>query len=261
MARQFAAMTLEIQKREFMSWGVMGDWDNPYTTMAPDFVKNQLKVFLKLYENKTLFQRYMPVYWSPSSKTALAESELEYNLEHKSKSIYVRFPVKQDPTFFNRFLSLKSAESKVYLLVWTTTPWTLVANKAICVKSDASYCAVKKGNDYYILARELLNKNNDLSKIFSEGNCTVLDAHIPGKEMTSLLYEHPLSDYLGTISKGYPVLTGDHVTLDAGTGLVHTAPAHGPEDYLVGIRNNLDLTCQVTKCVSQTSKTVASYLI
>ena len=254
MAREFAAMTLEIQKREFMSWGVMGDWDNPYKTMAPDFVKNQLKVFLKLYENKTLFQRYMPVYWSPSSKTALAESELEYNLEHESKSIYVRFPVKQDTDFFEKFLNLKSAESKVYLLVWTTTPWTLVANKAICVKTDATYCAVKKGDDHYILARDLLNKNIDLSQIFSEGHYQVLDAQISGKEITSLVYEHPLSDYLDSNSKDYPVLAGDHVTLDTGTGLVHTAPAHGPEEYLVGIRNNLDLTCQVT--VSLTCKLV-----
>ena len=151
MARDFASKTMEVQKQEFVSWGVMGDWERPYTTMAPDFVKNQLKVFLKLYQNGTLFQRYMPVYWSPSSRTALAESELEYNLEHKSKSVYVRFPIKDKPSFSNQFLSSRTEDQKIYLLVWTTTPWTLVANKAICVKSDAIYSVVKMGNDFYIL--------------------------------------------------------------------------------------------------------------
>ena len=253
MARNFAAKTMEVQKREFISWGVMGDWDRPYLTMAPEFVKNQFKVFLKLYENGTLFQRYMPVYWSPSSRTALAESELEYNLEHKSKSIYVRFPIKEGVSFFNKFPNLKNGDQKVFLLVWTTTPWTLLANKAICVKNDATYCVVKKGNDLYILARDLLDKNKDLSKVFPAEEIEILPDHIPGKDLTLLSYHHPLSDYLDSSSETeFPIFTGDHVTLDAGTGLVHTAPAHGPDDYLVGIKHRLDLSCQVRKGLSYT---------
>lgn len=247
MARNFAAKTLESQKKEFMSWGVIGDWDRPYSTMAPDFVKEQLKLFSRLYENGTLFQRYMPVYWSPSSRTALAESELEYNLEHESKSVYVRFPVdhRTATTLFGKKGIPMSYNQRVFLLIWTTTPWTLVANKAVCVKADASYVAVKSGGDCYIVAKELICKNADLAKIFPAEISEILAPEILGSELTSISYRHPLSGCLGLQPEEYPVFCGSHVTMDAGTGLVHTAPAHGPEDYLVGIGHNLDLTCQV----------------
>ena len=247
MARNFAAKTLESQKKEFMSWGVMGDWDRPYSTMAPDFVKEQLRIFLRLYQNGTLFQRYMPVYWSPSSRTALAESELEYNLEHESKSIYVRFRVddRSAKSFFEKKIIPKSDNQRVFLLIWTTTPWTLVANKAVCVKAEATYVAVKSGGDYYIIAKELLGKNADLEKVFPVEDSEILSPEILGSDLASLTYRHPLSESLKMEPDEYPMFCGSHVTMDAGTGLVHTAPAHGPEDYLVGIDHNLDLNCQV----------------
>jgi len=188
--------------------------------------------------------------WSPSSRTALAESELEYNLEHKSKSVYVRFPVSNDSA--KKFCESKGIENvegqKVFLLIWTTTPWTLVANKAVCVKADASYVIVKSGKHLYIVAKDLIDRNGDLTNIFQSENSAILTTEIDGHQLTSLAYRHPLSDRLNLGSEDYPVFSGSHVTLDAGTGLVHTAPAHGPEDYLVGIANNLDLTCQVSNC-------------
>lgn len=248
MARNFAAKTMESQKKEFMSWGVMGDWESPYTTMAPDFVKSQLKIFLKLYENGTLFQRYMPVYWSPSSRTALAESELEYNLEHRSKSIYVRFQITEQSakTFLDSKNIATTKGEKLFLLVWTTTPWTLVANKAVCVNGDACYVVVKHDGNLYVVAKDLLNNSDDLSNIFSPENSEIISYQILGRDLMAFSYTHPLSDRINLQSADYPVLCGDHVTMDAGTGLVHTAPAHGPEDYLVGISQNLDLSCQVS---------------
>jgi isoleucyl-tRNA synthetase len=223
-----------------MSWGVMGDWNNFYTTMHPNFVKEQLWAFLDLYEAGVVNRRYMPVYWSPKTQTALAESELEYNKEHVSQSVYVRFEVCNPGEIF----SIPSVpRKKLYLLVWTTTPWTLIANKAICVNCTARYGIIENSEAFYIVAEELIQKNKHLEQIFQ--NSKVVST-VTGEKLQHLRYIQPLQDILEDSNvQGHPVFVGKHVTLDAGTGLVHTAPAHGQDDYIVGISNNLNLSCQV----------------
>ena len=119
-----------------MSWGVLGDWESPYKTMDSELVKNQLEIFFWMHSNGYVYQRYMPVYWSPSSKTALAESELEYNPKHESPSIYVKFPVDKDNDCIPE--NIKNSSS-LYILIWTTTPWSLVANRAVCFNGDLEY--------------------------------------------------------------------------------------------------------------------------
>ena len=205
---------------------------------------------MTIYDQANPLYRYMPVYWSPSSKTALAESELEYNLEHKSNSIYVRFPIAENgaKTFLEAVNIPKAEDERLFLLIWTTTPWTLVANKAVCVKADACYVVVKHDKSLYIVAKDLLSKNEDLSKIFAVESSDIILREILGRDLMSLSYTHPLREQINLGLKDYPVLCGDHVTMDVGTGLVQTAPAHGPEDYLIGISHNLDLSCQVCIC-------------
>ena len=220
----------------------MGDWISPYKTMNSESVKNQLDIFFWMYDNGYVYQRYMPVYWSPSSKTALAESELEYNPKHQSTSTYVRFPIERN----NEFISQNIPSSfDLYLLIWTTTPWSLVANRAVCFNSNLEYCLVKspQKNEYYIVATDTLHKNEDLKKIFGS-NPDIHEIKLTGDELTNLKYQNPIA--LGDLRKECkPIIPASHVTAESGTGLVHTAPAHGPEDYLVGVSNQLDLSCPI----------------
>ena len=239
LSRNFAIQAVEAQKSEFVSWGIMADWSNPYLTMDSHFVKAQLKLFYQLYSQGYIYQRFMPVYWSPSSQTALAESELEYNPKHVSTAIYIRFPVVKESV-----PSEWTAESDLYFLSWTTTPWSIAANRAIAFKADAEYVIVQdkqrlKGG-LYIVAAELLAKNAELVDIFGT-NPNVIQRFTADK-MANLRYTHPLSQ--DDEMKLYP---GSHVTLTAGTGLVHTAPAHGQEDYLLGLQYDLDLSCPVNE--------------
>ena len=225
IARNFASETITKQKDEFLSWGVIGDWENPYTTMSPEFVKGELRAFHKLYEKGYVYQRYMPVYWSPSSQTALAESELEYKSDHVSTSVYARFPVK----------------SNTYLLIWTTTPWSLASNRAVCYNPDVNYCVVVHSDGCnYILAERLLRESKDLKDIFGESP-EIIKVAVGSEMFENETYSHCIPGCEGTM----PILPASHVTLDAGTGLVHTAPAHGPEDYAVGTQHGLDLSCPI----------------
>ena len=217
----------------------MGDWKRPYKTMDSTFVKRQIELFYWLKLNGYIYQRYMPVYWSPSSKTALAESELEYNTQHKSTSVYVRFPITHNKS------SKISNLSAIYLLIWTTTPWSLVANRAICFHPQSQYCLVKSptSDEYYVVATETLQRNEELKKIFGS-NPDIKDIKITGHDLSLLTYSNPL--YSGQETSHFcPVLPASHVTMESGTGLVHTAPAHGPEDYLIGVNNRLDLSCPI----------------
>ena len=225
-----------------MSWGVMGDWKSPYKTMDSKLVKNQLEIFFWMHSNGYVYQRYMPVYWSPSSKTALAESELEYNPKHESSSIYVKFPVAKDNDCIPE--NIKNSSS-LYILIWTTTPWSLVANRAVCFNSDLEYCFVKSSNseDYYIVAKETLYKSEDLKIIFGS-NPVIHDTKLTESDLISLKYQNPINIF-NEKKNWLPILPASHVTAESGTGLVHTAPSHGPEDYLVGVNNQLDLSCPI----------------
>ena len=237
LSRNFAIQAVEEQKSQFVSWGVMADWTKPYLTMDSHFVKAQLKLFYKLYNNGCIYQRFMPVYWSPSSQSALAESELEYNSNHVSTAIYIRFPV-VTATIPSEWPS----SSDLYFLSWTTTPWSIAANRAIAFSADADYVIVQdpKGKKNYIVAFDLLSKNDELVDIF--GSNPKIMQRFKAETMANLRYTHPLKS--NTEMKIY---AGSHVTLTAGTGLVHTAPAHGQEDYLLGLEHDLDLSCPVNE--------------
>ncbi len=234
-ARQFATATAEEQKLEFESWGVMADWDEPYLTCSEDSVSRQIRLFKDMHDKGLVVRRYMPVYWSPSSRSSLAESELEYKEDHASTSAHVRFPV----TTKSEKLSEICGERDAYLVAWTTTPWSIVANKAICYNKEADYSVVERDGDAYIVATKLLH-DSELSEIFNDSANTTL-GQIKGSDLNGTSYQHPLDRK----NDSMPVLHADHVTLSMGTGLVHTAPAHGQDDYLVGLREDLDLSCCV----------------
>ncbi|KOC68779.1 Isoleucine--tRNA ligase, mitochondrial [Habropoda laboriosa] len=227
-ARKYAKEAIVKQKEAFQSWGVMADWSETgcYFTNRCSYMKNQLYQFVKLYEKGTVFRDFMPVYWSPSSRTALAESELEYNQQHRSKAVIIRLRVDNLPEKLNSFNN-----RMVYALIWTTTPWSLVANEALAFSADAMYSLAEddKGN-LNIVADELLKatelKVGPLRPVIS----------FEGGELEGSMYFHPLKE-----EKKCPFLAARHVTTNIGTGLVHTAPAHGPEDFLVALENNIDV--------------------
>uniref|UniRef100_A0A803YDP5 isoleucine--tRNA ligase n=1 Tax=Meleagris gallopavo TaxID=9103 RepID=A0A803YDP5_MELGA len=184
-AKEFAERAIEKQKAAFIRWGIMADWANCYCTFDPKYEANQLRVFHKMYDKGFIYQDYKPVFWSPSAKTALAEAELEYNEQHVSRSVYMKFPLLKSPP---KLASVIDGSSPTSVLVWTTQPWTVPANQAVCYMPDA---------EYYLSA------------------------------------------------KVSPLLPANHVTMAKGTGLVHTAPAHGMEDYSVASHHQLPTECLV----------------
>jgi len=236
IAGKFAADTVEAQSKEFQSWGLMADWENRYRTMDPEYVKRQLQAFLTLYEAGHVFRDYLPVYWSPSSRTALAEAELEYNPSHESTSVYVSLPLtSMSPTV--SALSKEHGVNNVSCLVWTTTPWSLVANKAVCYHPSLSYSLLRSPSSpgLHLVASPLLSAPGVRAALPD----SVEVASLTGKELEGCGYETPFG---GEPAK---LLPGPHVTSTVGTGLVHTAPAHGQDDYQVGIKHGLGLDCQV----------------
>ncbi|KAJ8985159.1 hypothetical protein NQ317_012811 [Molorchus minor] len=225
--RNFAQQAMVRQEERFKSWGVIGDWKNAYTTYSPDYVKTQFRQFLKLYNKKLIFRDVKPVYWSPSTKTALAEAELEYNENHTSPSVYLRLKVKNIP----KVGMLKG--KRVYAIIWTTTPWSLPSNQALCYNEKLYYHLVKKedpeDNSVYIVASKLLC---ELSSLF---RCTFTKLKVvSGDMLEGATYVHPINK--DTV---LPFLNSSHATATKGTGLVHTAPAHGYDDFLVGLHYKL----------------------
>ncbi|XP_013776931.1 isoleucine--tRNA ligase, mitochondrial-like [Limulus polyphemus] len=229
-AREYARHALETQRHSFKRWGLLADWNNFYTTYSPTYVANQLQFFYSLYEKGLVFQDYKPVFWSPSNRTALAEAELEYNQEHVSPSVYVKFELITIPESIKFWVDI---HTPVYALIWTTTPWTLPANKAICYSSYQQYCIVKsqKTGDHYLIAENVIP---DLEKRIE----TKLDVvkTFEGSSLQGASYCHPLYK-----SIEFPLVEGQHVTMSKGTGLVHTAPNHGLEDYLIAQEHKLPI--------------------
>ncbi|XP_014477342.1 PREDICTED: isoleucine--tRNA ligase, mitochondrial isoform X2 [Dinoponera quadriceps] len=225
-ARKYASDAIARQREVFMSWGVIADWSESgcYFTNHPSYIKNQLQQFVNLYERGLVYRAFKPVHWSPSSKTALAESELEYNESHKSKSVIVRLQLDVLPLNLRNLASGKS----LHALIWTTTPWTLIVNQAVAFSENSVYCVVEDSlKNLYILAQERVTsveeKLGPLKPV----------ATVKGHELTEARYLHPIT------KERLPFLPGKHVTTDLGTGLVHTAPAHGPEDFLLAIENDI----------------------
>lgn len=219
MCKNFALGFVEDQRRQFERLGVLGEWDNPYLTLKNEYVARQVEVFGKMAEKGYIYKGLKPVYWCPECQTALAEAEIEY-AEDPCHSIYVKFNVSDDK---GKFTALGADLSKTYFVIWTTTTWTLPANLAICLGPDYDYGLFKAGNEYYILACELAAKSFAAAKITDYE----LLGTFKGIDLEYLTVDHPFIDRKSL------VIVGDHVTLESGTGCVHTAPGHGVEDFEV----------------------------
>uniref|UniRef100_A0A8D1Q477 Isoleucine--tRNA ligase, mitochondrial n=1 Tax=Sus scrofa TaxID=9823 RepID=A0A8D1Q477_PIG len=235
-ARSFAKAAIEKQKSAFIRWGIMADWDNCYYTFDGKYEARQLRIFYQMYDKGLIYRSYKPVYWSPSSRTALAEAELEYNPEHVSRSVYVKFPLlKPSP----KLASLIDGSSPVSFLVWTTQPWTIPANQAVCYMPESKYAVVKcsKSGDFYILAADKVT-----SVASTLGTTFEVISTFSGVDLESGTCTHPL-----IAERASPLLPANHVTMTKGTGLVHTAPAHGMEDYSVASQHSLSTDCLVNE--------------
>jgi len=223
--RQYAQKYVDIQRKEFKRLGVFGEWDNPYLTMSFPYEATIVREFGKFALNGSLHQSKKPVYWCTSCQTALAEAEVEYE-QHSSPSIFVKFPMISDLS--RVYPSLKG--KKVSIVIWTTTPWTIPANLAIALHPDLEYVAVEAGDDVLILAEGL---SETCMNAFGLTDYKALE-RFNASSIVNLKAKHPLYDRESII------VLADYVTLDAGTGCVHTAPGHGREDYETGLANKLD---------------------
>ena len=224
--RDYAAEFVGIQRKEFERLGVFGEWENPYLTMSFEYQATIVKEFGKFLLNGSVYKGKKPVHWCPTCKTALAEAEVKYE-NHRSPSIYVKFKMVTD--LGERFPGLKG--KPLYVLIWTTTPWTLPANLAIALHPDFDYVAVDVGSEIYVLAEGLLEEV--MGKIGVK-NYRVLEK-IKGATLEGLKCRHPFLD------RDSVLILAPYVTLDAGTGCVHTAPGHGQEDYESGVQYGLDI--------------------
>jgi len=219
--RSYAREFIDIQREEFKRLGVFGAWDNPYLTMNLPYEAVIVREFGKFVESNSVYLGEKPVYWCASCKTALADAEVEYG-PHRSPSIYVKFPMQSKLEGLPNTLP-------VYVLIWTTTPWTIPSNLAIALHPDFEYAIVEVNGEYWILATEL--RDIVLSGMGISDHKTVKT--LMGHDLESLVCRHPFLDQDSIL------ILGDHVTLEAGTGCVHTAPGHGQEDYEVGLKYNL----------------------
>ncbi|KAF2867847.1 tRNA synthetases class I-domain-containing protein [Massariosphaeria phaeospora] len=225
-ARELATRTIEDQKTGFRSWAVMGDWDNAYKTMERGFEIRQLEVFKHMFEKGLIYRQFKPVYWSPSSRTALAEAELEYDENYKSLAAFVRFPVTISEQL--RKGALADISGPLNVVIWTTTPWTLPANKAIAVHGDMAYSVVRDREMDGELAIVATSRIGEYQKILERELTVVLN--VRGSDLAeNLSYENPFQKASGL----QPVIHADFVTDSSGTGLVHLAPGHGMDDYHV----------------------------
>ena len=214
----FAADFVERQKEGFKRLGVIGDWECPYLTMDPLFEAEEVRVFGKMYEKGYIYKGLKPVYWCASDETALAEAEIEY-ADDPCTAVFVKFAVKDDKGLLGKYHNI----SKMYFLIWTTTTWTLPGNHAICLGPDVEYSIVKHGDEAFIVATELCGQVFNAAK--KEGWETL--AKLRGREMELMTARHPFYD------RESLVILGDHVTTEAGTGCVHTAPGFGVDDFNV----------------------------
>jgi len=224
--RQYALKFIHIQREEFKRLGVFGEWEKPYLTMDPEYEADIIRYVAAFLASGNIYKGLRPVHWCPHCQTALAEAEIEYR-DRVSPSIYVKFPVVSD--LGDKFPALKG--KKIAIIIWTTTPWTLPANLAIALHPEHEYVAFEAGNEVFIVAGRLMPVvAEELG--FSEPEIL---ARFPGRELEGVKAHHPWID------RDSLVVLADYVTLEDGTGCVHTAPGHGYEDYLTGIQYGLEI--------------------
>ena len=228
--RKYAQKFLDLQRTQFKRIGVFGRFDRPYATMTPQYESVVLSTFFSFYENGFVYKGLRAVYWCMHDETALAEAEVEYE-NHTSSTVWVKYRLLDDPATIDAALAGK----KVSTIIWTTTPWTLPASMAVAFHPDEEYVALESGGEVYIVASKLAAD--------AAAKCNLADpkplAHFPGRKMERLNFQHPFLDrkVLGVLA--------DYVTMDTGTGVVHTAPSHGAEDFITGMKYGLDATSNV----------------
>ncbi len=261
ICREHASNAMNGQTRDFSRLGILGEWDNPYLTMSHEYESETARLFGKFLDRGYVYKGLRPVYWCIHDQTALAEAEVEYKL-HTSPSIYVKFPLANDPIELDPNLAGK----KVSLVIWTTTPWTIPANLGIAVHPDFEYAAVEHGDEVLIIAAELVGfvvVKCGIGGVNEDGERQMPNilARFKGSKMEGMKAKHPW------INRESLVMTGEHVTLGgesdaeteldvaeardksetgkAGTGLVHTAPGHGHDDFIIGKKYGLEVYCPV----------------
>lgn len=234
-AQGLASKTVDKQMASFRSYGVMGSWGKKWTTMDQTYELRQLRLFQKMAKNGLIYLKFKPVYWSPSSQTALAEAELEYDDKHVSHAAWIRFPITGDWRSLPQFQTLQDKiKGDLYAVIWTTTPWTLPANRAIALHSNLNYCVLGDGENGLIVAESRLNELNqaleraDLSRTESQRDNVY--AIFEGSQLQDLKYTNRLR---GQAAPAQPIIHADFVSAESGSGLVHLAPGHGFDDYEV----------------------------
>ncbi len=227
LCREHAAKFVGIQKDEFKRLGVFGEWDNPYITMSTDYESEIIRALKAFYLKGSVYKGFKPVHWCVSCETALAEAEVEY-ADHKSPSVYVKFPLVR---FFKKELVDKCAS----VIIWTTTPWTLPANLAVAFHPELDYIAVNTEKGVFIIAEGMLN---GVKEAIGFETAEIID-RFRGKQMEGGACRHPFNDRESVF------VMADYVTLEAGTGCVHTAPGHGHDDYVTGMKYGLDVYAPV----------------
>ncbi|MGI6129383.1 MAG: isoleucine--tRNA ligase [bacterium] len=224
---EYALHFIDVQREEFKRLGVRGDWEDPYLTLKPEYEAKQIEVFGAMAQKGYIYKGLKPVYWCRTCETALAEAEVEYN-ESGSDSLFAKFRLKDDP---KRVLTSLAPADKIYFIIWTTTTWTLPANLAICLNPHFDYVLLETEGEYFVLAKDLVE---DVMSTVGRSYGKVV-ATFKGEELEGIDCWHPFID------RSSVVILGDHVTLDAGTGCVHTAPGHGLEDFEIGRKYNLPI--------------------
>ncbi len=228
--RKYAQKFLDLQRQQFKRIGVFGRFDRPYSTMNPQYESIVLKTFYSFYEKGFVYKGLRAVYWCMHDETALAEAEVEYE-NHTSPTVWVKYALADDPAKIDPALAGK----KVSTIIWTTTPWTLPASMAVAFHPDEEYVGLESGGEVYIVASKLAKDAAEKSGLADPREL----AHFPGRKLERLYFQHPFLDrkILGVLA--------DYVTMDTGTGVVHTAPSHGAEDFATGVKYGLDATSNV----------------
>ncbi|HVG01746.1 MAG TPA: class I tRNA ligase family protein, partial [Nitrospira sp.] len=231
LCKDYAEKYVAIQREEFQRLGVLGDWQQPYLTVHPAYEATIIREFGKFVEKGGVYKGLKPVLWCTQDQTALAEAEVEYE-NHTSPSVYVKFPLVSPPTVLGkRFgpLSFPVDVKRASVLIWTTTPWTLPANQAVCLHADIDYAFVQAGDEILVIAEKLVDS---VAKACNLPAYTIIAVKKGGDGFEGLETQRPLTTGLS------PILLGDFVTLEQGTGCVHIAPGHGMEDYLLVLDHN-----------------------
>ena len=230
--REFAYKNLMGQEDNFKRLGVWGNWGKPYVTISPEIEAEQVRIFGEMYQKGYIEKGLKPVYWCPDCETALAEAEVEY-ADHTSTAIYVKFEFEEQAAKLAYSKAGVETEKPLFAVIWTTTPWTIPSNLAICLNARLQYSFVEYEEEVFVVASELLDSFVQDAELEAE-KVKVLGT-VEGLDLENLRTRHPLYDRVS------PIILGDHVTTDAGTGCVHTAPGHGLEDWEVGMRYDLDV--------------------